>query len=77
MHAQGVQVGGLACRAVQGAGLVISAVTASQAVPVAEACAPALQPGAYVLDLNSTSPGAKQRGGASSMRRAAATWKAR
>jgi len=43
------------------ADLVISAVTASQAVPVATACAPALRPGAFVLDLNSASPGAKQR----------------
>ncbi|MBQ0942040.1 NAD(P)-dependent oxidoreductase [Ideonella sp. 4Y16] len=43
------------------ADLVISAVTASQAVPVAAACAPALRPGAFVLDLNSASPGAKQR----------------
>ena len=47
--------------AVRGAGLVISAVTASQAVPVAQACAPALQPGAWFLDLNSASPGAKMR----------------
>jgi 3-hydroxyisobutyrate dehydrogenase-like beta-hydroxyacid dehydrogenase len=59
--AQGVQWAATHAQAVQGAGLVISAVTASQAVPVAEACAPALQPGAYVLDLNSASPGAKQR----------------
>ena len=41
------------------ADLVISAVTASQAVPVAEACAPALRPGAWFLDINSASPGAK------------------
>ena len=40
--------------------LVISAVTASQAVPAAQACAPALRPGAYFLDLNSASPGAKR-----------------
>jgi 3-hydroxyisobutyrate dehydrogenase-like beta-hydroxyacid dehydrogenase len=44
-----------------GADLVISAVTASQAVPVAEACAPALRKEAFFLDLNSASPGAKQR----------------
>ncbi|MFO1226210.1 DUF1932 domain-containing protein [Roseateles sp.] len=62
--AQGVQWAASHAEAVQGAGLVISAVTASQAVPVAEACAPALQPGAYVLDLNSASPGAKQRAAA-------------
>jgi 3-hydroxyisobutyrate dehydrogenase-like beta-hydroxyacid dehydrogenase len=45
--------------AVRGAGLVISAVTASQAVPVAQACAGALPAGAYFLDFNSASPGAK------------------
>ena len=39
--------------------LVLSAVTASQAVPVAQACAPALQQGAFFLDFNSASPGAK------------------
>jgi 3-hydroxyisobutyrate dehydrogenase-like beta-hydroxyacid dehydrogenase len=40
---------------------IVSAVTASQAVPVAEACAPALRGGAFFLDFNSASPGAKQR----------------
>ncbi|HMM85169.1 DUF1932 domain-containing protein [Azohydromonas sp.] len=39
--------------------LVISAVTASQAVAVARACAAALRPGVFVLDVNSASPGAK------------------
>jgi len=39
--------------------LVISAVTASQAVTVAEACAPGLRAGTYVLDFNSASPKAK------------------
>jgi 3-hydroxyisobutyrate dehydrogenase-like beta-hydroxyacid dehydrogenase len=43
------------------ADFVISAVTASQAVPVAQACAPAVQQGAWFLDFNSASPGAKQR----------------
>ncbi len=47
--------------AVQGAGLVISAVTASQAVPVAQACAPGLSAGTFFLDFNSASPGAKIR----------------
>lgn len=47
--------------AVRGAELVISAVTASQAVPVAEACAPAIAKGAFFLDFNSASPGAKIR----------------
>jgi 3-hydroxyisobutyrate dehydrogenase-like beta-hydroxyacid dehydrogenase len=50
--------------AVQRAELVISAVTASQAVPVAEAVAPGLAKGAYVLDFNSASPGAKIRAAA-------------
>ncbi len=44
-----------------GSDFIISAVTASQAVPVAQACAPALRPGAFFLDVNSASPGAKQR----------------
>ncbi|MDE2369934.1 MAG: NAD(P)-dependent oxidoreductase [Burkholderiales bacterium] len=45
--------------AVRGAELVISAVTASQAVAVARACVPGLDRDAYVLDFNSASPGAK------------------
>lgn len=40
---------------------VISAVTASQAVSVADECAAGLRAGAAYLDLNSASPGAKQR----------------
>lgn len=51
-------------QAVQGAELVISAVTASQAVPVAEACAPGIARGAFFLDFNSASPGAKIRAAA-------------
>jgi 3-hydroxyisobutyrate dehydrogenase-like beta-hydroxyacid dehydrogenase len=43
---------------------VVSAVTASQAVPVAQACAPAVKPGAFYLDFNSSSPGAKRRAAA-------------
>ncbi len=43
------------------ADFIISAVTASQAVPVAQACAPSIRPSAYFLDLNSASPGAKLR----------------
>lgn len=42
-----------------GADLVISAVTASQAVPVAVSCAPALRRGTWFLDINSSSPAAK------------------
>ena len=43
------------------ADFIVSAVTASQAVPVAAACAPAVKKGAWFLDFNSASPGAKQR----------------
>jgi 3-hydroxyisobutyrate dehydrogenase-like beta-hydroxyacid dehydrogenase len=43
------------------ADLIVSAVTASQAVPVAQACAPAIRQGSWFLDFNSASPGAKQR----------------
>jgi 3-hydroxyisobutyrate dehydrogenase-like beta-hydroxyacid dehydrogenase len=46
------------------ADFIVSAVTASQAVPVAEACAPAIRQGAWFLDFNSASPGAKQRAAA-------------
>ena len=45
--------------AVRDAELVISAVTASQAVAVARACAPGIAGGAFFLDFNSASPGAK------------------
>ena len=50
--------------AVRRAGLVVSAVTASQAVPVAAACAPGLAADAFFLDVNSASPGAKIRAAA-------------
>jgi len=46
------------------ADFIVSAVTASQAVPVAQACAPAIRKGAWFLDFNSASPGAKQRAAA-------------
>jgi 3-hydroxyisobutyrate dehydrogenase-like beta-hydroxyacid dehydrogenase len=46
------------------ADFIVSAVTASQAVPVAQACAPAIKPGAFFLDFNSSSPGAKARAAA-------------
>ncbi len=59
--AQGVVLGAAHAQAVHGADLVVSAVTASQAVAVAEACAPALKPGCFFLDFNSASPGAKCR----------------
>jgi len=62
--AQGVMLGAAHAQAVHGADLVVSAVTASQAVAVAEACAPGLKPGAFFLDFNSASPGAKCRAAA-------------
>lgn len=43
--------------------LIVSAVTASQAVPVAEACAPSMRSAAWFLDFNSASPAAKIRAG--------------
>jgi 3-hydroxyisobutyrate dehydrogenase-like beta-hydroxyacid dehydrogenase len=43
---------------------IVSAVTASQTVAVAQAVAPAIRPGAFFLDVNSASPGAKQRAAA-------------
>ena len=57
----GVELAASHAEAAAGADLVVSAVTASQAVPAAEACAPGLAPGSFFLDLNSASPGAKQR----------------
>ncbi|MBN8490914.1 MAG: NAD(P)-dependent oxidoreductase [Burkholderiales bacterium] len=59
--AHGVVLGAAHAQAVHGAELVVSAVTASQAVAVAQACAPALAKGAFFLDFNSASPGAKCR----------------
>jgi 3-hydroxyisobutyrate dehydrogenase-like beta-hydroxyacid dehydrogenase len=40
---------------------IVSAVTASQAVKVAQACAAVVKQGAWFLDFNSASPGAKRR----------------
>jgi hypothetical protein len=42
---------------------VISAVTADQTLAVAVASAPTLAPGAWFLDFNSASPGAKIEAG--------------
>ncbi len=58
---QGVVLAADHAGAVRGAELVISAVTASQAVAVAQACAAGLAAGAFFLDFNSASPGAKIR----------------
>ena len=60
----GVVLGATHAEGVQGADLVISAVTASQAVAVAQAGAAGLKPGAFFLDFNSASPGAKLRAAA-------------
>jgi 3-hydroxyisobutyrate dehydrogenase-like beta-hydroxyacid dehydrogenase len=46
------------------ADLIVSAVTADQAVAVAQSCAPAIGPSAWFVDVNSASPGAKQRAAA-------------
>jgi 3-hydroxyisobutyrate dehydrogenase-like beta-hydroxyacid dehydrogenase len=43
---------------------IVSAVTANQAVPVAQSCAAAINQGTWFLDFNSASPGAKQRAAA-------------
>ena len=54
-----VTLAGSHADAVRSAELVISAVTASQTVAAAEACALALPAGSFFLDFNSASPGAK------------------
>jgi 3-hydroxyisobutyrate dehydrogenase-like beta-hydroxyacid dehydrogenase len=46
------------------ADFIVCAVTASQAVSVARACAATIKKGAWFLDFNSASPGAKQRAAA-------------
>ncbi len=46
------------------ANLVISAVTASNTLAVAQAVAPHIRPGSFFLDLNSASPGTKQEAAA-------------
>jgi 3-hydroxyisobutyrate dehydrogenase-like beta-hydroxyacid dehydrogenase len=59
----GVHLADTHAAAVRGAELIVSAVTASQAVAVAEDVVPGLSPRAYFLDFNSASPGAKLRAG--------------
>ena len=59
--AHGVALADDAADLARDADLVVSAVTASQTVAVAEACATGLRPGTWFLDFNSASPGAKQR----------------
>lgn len=62
--AHGVVLASSAADLAASADFIVSAVTASQAVPVAVDCAPAIRPGAFFLDFNSASPGAKQRAAA-------------
>jgi 3-hydroxyisobutyrate dehydrogenase-like beta-hydroxyacid dehydrogenase len=63
-RAQGVQVcDGMAALCAE-SDLLISAVTASSTLAVAETAAPHLRPGCQFLDLNSASPGTKQRAAA-------------
>ena len=62
--AHGVRLAGSHAELAASADLIVSAVTANQTVAVAQACAPALRPGAWFLDFNSASPGAKQRAAA-------------
>ncbi len=57
----GVMLAGTHQLAAHGAALVISAVTASQTLAAAQTTAPGLLPGAFFLDFNSASPGAKIR----------------
>lgn len=55
----GVRLAGSHAELAAGADLIVSAVTASQTVAVAQACAAAIRPGSWFLDFNSSSPGAK------------------
>jgi 3-hydroxyisobutyrate dehydrogenase-like beta-hydroxyacid dehydrogenase len=65
LREQATQAGVTACDSMAAlcaqADLVISAVTASNTLAVAEAAAPHIRPGAVFLDLNSASPGTKQQ----------------
>lgn len=67
-HAHAHAAGIAPCASMQdlcaGSDLVISAVTASNTLAVAEEAARFLQPGAVFLDLNSASPGTKQKAAA-------------
>lgn len=56
----GVRLADSHVAAAQGAELVVAAVTAAQTVAVASATAPGLAAGAFYLDFNSASPGAKR-----------------
>jgi 3-hydroxyisobutyrate dehydrogenase-like beta-hydroxyacid dehydrogenase len=62
-HAQaaGVRAGDSVAALCAGRQLIVSAVTASNTLAVAEAVVPHIAPGAVFLDLNSASPGTKQQ----------------
>jgi 3-hydroxyisobutyrate dehydrogenase-like beta-hydroxyacid dehydrogenase len=62
-HAQaaGLNAAGSVAALCAGRQLIVSAVTASNTLAVAEAVAPHIAPGAVFLDLNSASPGTKQQ----------------
>ena len=59
--AEGVTFAASTTEAVRGAELVISSVTAGSAMAALEAALPGLAHGPFVLDVNSVSPGTKQR----------------
>lgn len=63
-RAHGVELLDSHARLAATADFVISAVTASQTLDVARACAPQVRKEAFYLDFNSASPGAKQAAGA-------------
>ncbi len=58
-QSESVEVAASAAQAAMGAGLVISAVTAAQAMAAAQSVIGGLGQGAFFLDLNSASPGVK------------------
>jgi 3-hydroxyisobutyrate dehydrogenase-like beta-hydroxyacid dehydrogenase len=60
----GVTLAGSHAELASQADFIVSAVTASQDVAVAQACVGAIKKGAWFLDFNSASPGAKQRAAA-------------
>ena len=64
MDAYGVVACDSLAEALQGVQLVLSLVTADQAVAAAEAAAPLLPAGAFFIDMNSVAPGTKQRAAA-------------
>jgi 3-hydroxyisobutyrate dehydrogenase-like beta-hydroxyacid dehydrogenase len=63
-HASGIVACDSAAELCRQADLVISAVTASNTLAVAQGVAPHIRPGAFFLDLNSASPGTKQQAAA-------------